>query len=332
MTRAGSSKSALPQVIFLAGAGGMTGSAVAKRILEEMPEVRIRGTWYGTRPTFMNARLEYVQADLTLREDCVRAVAGCSMAVLAAAVTGGAAAAASSPQDQLTDNLVMDALLLEAAHAAGVRRIVYLSSATVYPESKKRIRERDMDWNKDPPKAHFGVGWAKRSAEKLCEFWAQKTGMAVTVLRCSNIYGPCARFQPGQSNFIPALIRKAVDKMDPFEVWGNAGVLRDVLYVDDAASAIVSLLKRRQPLTGTFNLCYGNSVSVRDVVNWTLQAAGHTPRRVLYKATGPTTASVRKFDGSRLRKATGWMPDVAPQEGIERTTHWWVENKGWWPK
>jgi GDP-L-fucose synthase len=72
--------------------------------------------------------------------------------------------------------------------------------------------------NREPHRAYFGVGWAKRYVEKLCRFWYEKAGLEVIIARSSNIYGPFAKFDAEVSHFVPALLRKAVDKRDPFEV------------------------------------------------------------------------------------------------------------------
>ena len=176
------------------------------------------------------------------------------------------------PHGQVTDNLIIDALLLEAMHAEGIRRIIYLSSATVYQEFEGCIKEDELDWNQQPHEAYIGVGWAKRFAEKLCWFWHEKYGMEIFVVRCANIYGPYARFDPANSNFIPAIIRKSVKKMDPFEVWGNPEVRRDVIYTEDFAAAVISLLMHDEIKYGVYNLGFGKAVTVGEVVGVTVGA------------------------------------------------------------
>ncbi|MDP2990124.1 MAG: NAD-dependent epimerase/dehydratase family protein, partial [Kiritimatiellota bacterium] len=221
--------------MFLAGVTGLAGHAIARRLLDGYPDLRLRACVHRTRPYCESPRLEYVNGDLRLPDDCRRMLRGCDAAIMAAASGGGAAVLNSEPWRQVNDNLFMAASFLEACFLEKVRRVVLANSATLYQECAGHVREEQLDLNQDPHPAYFGVGWVTRCVEKLCAFWRNQGGMAIVIGRTSNIFGPYASFDPGRSNFIPALIRKAVDRMDPFEVWGSPDVVRDVLYVEDFA-------------------------------------------------------------------------------------------------
>ncbi len=321
------------RLVFLAGATGVVGSSVIETILAGSPTLRIRAAYHQRQPlTPGNDRLEYVQGDLRSAEDCRRMVRGCDCAVLAAATTGGSAALSSRPWSQVNDNLLINAQLLEAMHQEKVRRVVYISSATTYQPFEGQIREDDLDLNQDPHPAHFGIGWVIRFTEKLCRFWHQSTGMEIVMLRASNIFGPYARFNPETSNFIPALIRKAVDRMDPFEVWGSPDVTRDVLYSEDFAQAVVAALGNAQVKFDVFNVGSGETTTVANVVDWTLSAADHRPTRVLYTQDSPTTVPYRALDCTKARQTLGWKPRYSVEEGIAKTTQWWIRNRDWWTK
>ncbi len=318
--------------IFLAGATGLAGTSLTQHILNSYPKTDIKGNYNKTIPHIQHERLEYVQADLMDRSVYVDLFRGCECAIMAAAITGGAGAAHSSPHRQMTDNLVMDALMLEGLYTAGVKRVVYLSSATVYQEFAGYIKENQLDLNEDPHSSYLGVGWAKRSAEKLCKFWHEKYGMEIIIARCANIYGPFARFDPQNSNFIPALIRKAVEKMDPFEVWGSPTVVRDVIFADDFARAVILLLEHPEIKFDIFNLGYGKTVSVQEVVESVLQSARHRSSSVTYTEDSPQTINFRALDCNKIKLAVNWHPHYSITEGIEKTTHWWRENMDTWTK
>ncbi|MGZ6210739.1 MAG: NAD-dependent epimerase/dehydratase family protein, partial [Syntrophales bacterium] len=224
--------------IFLAGSTGLAGVSVLLYLLSNYTETKIRASYLRTEPFINHPNVEYVRGDLTLRSDCRRMVCGCDIAIMAAAVTGGAQTAVSAPWEQVSDNVVMDVQLLHALHLENVPRAVYISSASVYQDFAGAIQEDELDMNKEPHRAYIGVGWAKRYVEKLCRFWYEKSGLQVIIARASNIYGPFAKFDPAVSHFVPALIRKAVDRMDPFEIWGSPDVARDIIYGDDFAEAV----------------------------------------------------------------------------------------------
>ncbi|MBI5367741.1 MAG: NAD(P)-dependent oxidoreductase [Planctomycetes bacterium] len=322
----------LTGTLFVAGATGMAGSSVVRAALAAWPALRVRGAWCRTAPFYQHERLAWVQADLTRREEVRPALAGCDWAVLTAANTGGAGEAAAAPERQLTDNLVMDALLLEACRAAGVRRAVYVSSATVYPPFAGAIAEDALDWNAEPHPAYAGVAWAKRAAEKLCAFWHGAGRMPIVILRAANLYGPYMKFDPARSNFIPALIRKAVDGLDPFEVWGRPEVTRDVLHADDFARAVLLGLARTDLAFDTFNLGSGERTTVGEVVEWVTRFSGHRPREIVYREDRPTSIAFRALACDKIRRTLGWTPEIPAQEGVRRCVEWWKENRGWWTR
>ena len=318
--------------IFLAGGTGLAGAGIIESLLEQYPYTKIRASYHLTKPFLYDKLIEYVQADLRSPEDCRRMAAGCDFAVMAAAMTGGAKTVRAEPWQQVTDNTIMDARILQACRLERVRRVVFVSTASVYQEFQGFIREDELDWNQDPPSAYFGVGWAKRYVEKLCRFWYEKAGMEILIARAANLYGPFAKFEPAVSHFIPALIRKAVDRMDPFEVWGDPAVTRDVIFTEDFGRAIVRMLDREDLKFDTFNVGSGIRTTVGEVVECALKIAGHRPGRIAYRADGPTTIRFRALDCSRARTVLDWEPRYSLEEGIRRTAGWWVENRSWWTK
>jgi GDP-L-fucose synthase len=318
--------------VLVAGATGLVGSAVVRALLAASDTVSVVGVHRSDAGVFIESgRVRYVSVDLTTRQGCAAAAAGCDMAVLAAAATGGAAQARREPWRQVTDNVVMDSLVLEAVHAAGTTRVAYIGSASVYQEFAGFIREDELDWGKDPAPAYIGVGWAKRYIEKQCEFWHRAAGMEFAVLRAANVYGPGAQFDPENSNFVAALIRKAVDRMDPFEVWGSLDVTRDVVYVDDFADAVVRTLVHERPFA-VFNVGSGRRATVGDVMALALDRAGHRPRDVRRIGEAPATVPFRALDCTKARTELGWEATTSLADGIGRTTEWWKTNRTGWTR
>jgi GDP-L-fucose synthase len=318
--------------ILVAGATGLVGSAIVRALLAAAPTLQVTGAHRSRAGAFVHdARVTYVAADLTTRDGCAWAASGCHMAILAAAATGGAAQARREPWHQVTGNAVMDSLLLDALNAAGIRRAVYISSATVYQEHDGFIAEDQLDWNTDPHRAYLGVGWTKRYLEKQCAFWHQATGMEIVIARAANVYGPWAQFSPANSNFIAALIRKAVDCQDPFEVWGSLDVTRDVLYTEDFADVIVRMLAS-DIVFDVFNVGSGRLARVGDVLDLALKWAGHRPGEIRRLDQGPTTIASRGLDCGKAKRMFGWAPRTGLDEGIGRTVQWWREHKDVWTR
>lgn len=318
--------------VFIAGATGLAGSAILKQLLIHAPSVSIRALSNQTEPFLINEHIEYVRADLTSPEECRRAVTGCDCAVMAAAKTSGAGVLTTQPWQQINANLFMNATLLQTLAEAGVKRLVMVGSASLYQNFEGYIREDQLDLNQDPPEAYMGVGWVTRYIEKLCAFWQRQSGLDIVMVRASNIFGPYSRFNPQTSNFIPALIRKAVDRLDPFEVWGSPDVTRDVIYADDFARAVVMLLEREDICFDVFNIGSGVITTVGDVLGWALKYAGHTPSRIVYNDERPSTIPFRALDCSKAHDVLGWTPEYTVEQGIENTVEWWKEYKDRWTK
>ena len=171
-----------------------------------------------------------------------------------------------------------------------------------------------------------------RASEKLCEFWGQSTGLDVVRVRAANIYGPRARFDPARSNFIPALIRKAADRLDPLQVWGCPDVTRDVIYSGDFGEAVARLIETPETGGQAFNVGSGRGVRVGDVVDALLRVADHEHARVVYSAAGPTSARSRVLNADRLADRLQWKPPTSLEDGLRKTFGWWRENSTTWPR
>jgi GDP-L-fucose synthase len=251
---------------------------------------------------------------------------------MAAAISGGSQMATSEPWRYINDNLIMNAQMLEAFYFENIKRVIYIGSATLYQEFDGYIKENDLDLNKDPCSAYFGFGWVVRLIEKLCEFWHAKHGMEIVIARVSNIFGPYTKFSPQISNFISALIRKAVDRMDPFEVWGEPDVTRDVLYSEDFGRAIALMMDKNDIKFDIFNIGSGTKTTVNDAVNWVLKYTDYKNSKIKYTKDKPATFKFRALDCSKAEKILHWKPEFSVEEGIKKTVEWWIKNKEWWKK
>ncbi len=318
--------------VFIAGATGMVGSNIIQYMLEHYPKVTIRASYHKTTPSIRHSRLEYVQGDLLSLDDCKAMVGDCHCAIMAAAKTANANTIDAFPLPFVNENLIMNVRMLEAFQALGVERAIYIGSATLYQDVEGAIKEEGLDFSRDPHPSYFGFGWLSRYVEKLYTFWHQQSGRDVLIVRAANIFGPFAKFDPLTSNFIPAIIRKAVDKIDPFEVWGSPDVTRDVLYAGDFARAITMMLDDDSIKFDIFNIGSGVRTTVGDVVSLALKYAGHNPKEIRYAIDKPSTVRSRVLDCTKVKEALGWQAQYTVEQGVEKTLKWWMENKERWKR
>jgi nucleoside-diphosphate-sugar epimerase len=318
--------------IFVAGGAGMAGTAIVEALLRIHPEARVRASWRHTPPAVHDPRVEHVHLDLADPHALREALDGCEATILAASESGGIRMLAEQPWRQVTPNLLLAARWLEAAHHVGIRRALFIGSATCYQPLTGAIREDDLDLNIDPAPEAFGVGWTMRSAEKLCEFWARAADIEIVRVRAANIYGPRARFDPARSNFIPALVRKVADGMSPLDVWGTPDVTRDVIYSADFGEAIARLLVAPGAAGRVFNVGTGRPVQVGEVVKALLRAADTPDVQVVYADAGPSSSPCRVLDCNRLTTELGWAPPTSLEAGLGATLRWWRANRTTWQR
>jgi len=320
------------KIIAVAGASGMVGRSIVEQLIQHSSTSVVRASYFSQSDPFSNLdKVQSVKVDLRYRELCREFVDDCDVLIVAAAVTGGAAAANAEPWKQVNDNLIIGANMLGAAGLLECGHTIFISSATAYQEFEGYITEDELDWSKNPPDSYFGVGWCWRSLEKLAEFWHKAKKIDISCIRAANIFGPFAKFNPQHSNFIPALIRKATDRMDPFEVWGAPEVTRDVIYAEDFANAIIVLTNMQLSGFNVFNLGSGKAVTVGEVVSYILKSTEHDAE-VCFTKTGSVTAPHRVLDCSKLFSTINWSPVIGIEEGISRTAQWWKTNKNRWIK
>ena len=320
------------KLVAISGGTGLAGSAVA-RLLCSSYSAKVRLIARSTSDSQGSGKAtEFRQYDLLKRVGDGNPFEGADVAVLCAAVTAGVKGTSSNHANQLLDNVSIDINSLDLAVEAGVSRIIFVGTASSYQEFEGFVSEDDLDWSRDPASAHFGVGWAKRISERYCKRLHDETDVEFAILRLANIYGPRAKFDEATSNFIPALIKKAASRMDPFIVWGSPEVKRDILYVDDFAYAVALCLDVQELGFNTYNAGSGTVVSVGEVVEKVLTASGHHPNKLQFENRGGSPLQFRGLDCRKIEAELGWVGTTSVDVGIKATADWWLSNRKTWKR
>jgi GDP-L-fucose synthase len=228
--------------VLVAGGAGFMGSHLILQLLET--GAKVRAVDIKSAPQVKDSRVEYVQLDLTKKEDCQKAVKGMDYVFMAAANTAGAAVMEYTPLAQVTPNVVMNGFMLEASHEAGVKKFLFISSNTVYPDLDVPMKEEDMKYGDVFYKYYF-VAWMKQFSEVMCQMYAKgKSPMKTIIVRPANSYGPYSGFDWETSHVIPALIRKVVERQDPVPVWGDGSDIKDFIYVEDLVRGMLLAMEK----------------------------------------------------------------------------------------
>lgn len=300
--------------IFVTGHRGMVGAALLRRLTDEGCEILTAGREELDlrRPAEVLAWFEQRRPDAVF---------------LVAAHQGGILLHRQRPAEILFDNLMIEAAVIEAARATGVGKLIFTASAAAYPEGAAQPMREDDVMTGPPEAGHLYYATAKLSGMMLCRAYREQYGCDFVAVLPGNLYGPGAKFGGEATNVVPALIERfhaaKAAGADEVVVWGSGRARRELLYVDDAADALVHLMRTYSP-GEPVNLGYGRDVSIAELAQATARATGFAGALV-FDASRPEGAARRLMDNSRL-KAAGWRPSIDLGEGLARTYAWYLQR------
>lgn len=275
------------------------------------------------RPAYEQKGVRWVEADLRDPVGVNAIVKGADIIIQAAATTSGAKDITSKPFIHVTDNAVMNSLLLRAAYEHSVKHFVFFSCTVMYPSSSRPVKESDFTGEISPK--YFGVGWTKVYIEKMCQFYAGLGRTKHTVIRHSNIYGPYDKFDLERSHVFGATLTKAMLAEKELTIWGTGEERRDLLHVDDLMRFVSLALERSPSALGLYNCGLGQSISIRELVEKVVAATGKN-LDLKHDLSQPSIPFDLTLDCSKAEAELGWRPAIGLDEGIQRTLAWWKDH------
>ena len=169
--------------------------------------------------------------------------------------------------------------------------------------------------------ADIEYGWEKLMSEMQLHAFRKQYGLRGCPIRFVTAYGP----RENETHAIIALIYKALEKMDPFEIWGDGKQERDFTYVEDIVSGSILAGEKISDMT-PINLGTGQRYPIIDVVKMICSVLNWEPTEFKFDTTKPTGALSRALDNSRAKELLGWKPQFSLKEGLEKTVKWYVDN------
>ena len=313
--------------VLVTGAAGFTGTNLIKKLLEEGADVR--GVLHKKQPQcdFDSDKISYMWGDLTNKGDCQRAVKGIDYVFMCSANTSGAAIMEHTPLAHVTPNVIMNTLMLEAAHKAGVEKFLFMSSTTVYPVVDCALSEDDV--TDEFFEKYYCVGWMKRFSEVMCEMYSTKIKQPMTtiVVRPGNLYGDFDDYDWDTSHSTAALIRRVIERHDPLVVWGDGSDLKDLTYIADLVDGMIAAMTLLDEFT-IINIAAGQSYTIKETLETILEADGYIGVDVQYDLTKPIMISKRLIDISKAQKLLCFKPKYDLKTGLKKTIRWYKEIKG----
>ncbi|MBT3361377.1 MAG: GDP-L-fucose synthase [Rhodospirillales bacterium] len=302
--------------IYVAGHNGMAGSAMVRRIRSAQYENIVTRSHSELDLTNQTATRDFFESE---HPDVV---------VLAAARVGGIHANSVYPADFILNNLQIQTNVIEAAWRNGVRKLMFLGSACIYPKlaTQPMAETALLTGPLEPTNEWYAV--AKIAGISLCDALRRQHGFNSVSIMPNNLYGPGDNFHLENAHVLPALIRKfheaKVAGAAEVVVWGTGKPFREFLHVDDFADAAVFLLDNYDD-GGIVNVGTGSDISIADAALLIKQVVGYEGD-VIFDDSKPDGMPKKLLDCSKLREL-GWRSSIVFRDGLAATYEWFVNNQ-----
>ena len=306
--------------ILITGGSGFVGTNLLLKLKNQ--KVRLFSTYYKNLKFTKIKKVKYTRVNLENKKDCLKVCKNIDTIIMCAANSSGAAVMQKNPLVHLNPNIIMNLNMLDAAYQSGVKRFVFISSNTVYPEVSHPVKEEEASFNFF--KKYFIVGWMKRFSEILCNIYSTKINnpMKTIVIRPGNLYGPYDKFDKEKSKVIPSLIRKIVEKQNPLEVWGDGKDLKDFLYIEDFCNAVIKIIKKKS-IDDLYNIASGRAVTINQIISILLKNEKLKNIKIKYDTSKPTMIPKRLININKAKKKIGIINKTSINIGLEKTLKWY---------
>lgn len=308
--------------IYLAGHTGMVGSAILRKF-------ELEG--------YTNILFKDISELNLIRQSDVESFfekEKPEVVIIAAAKVGGILANNTYRAQFIYENLMIESNLIHASYQNNVEKLIFLGSSCIYPKMAPQPLKEEyllsdyLEYTNEP----YAV--AKIAGIKLCENYYRQYNSNFFSIMPTNMYGFNDNFNLETSHVLPALIRKVHDAKisgsDSITIWGSGTPLREFLYVDDLADAILFLMEKidaediYKEGISMLNIGYGEDISILDVTKLICDIIGFKGE-IVHDTSKPDGTPRKLLDISRM-KNLGWEKKTSLRNGIEKTYKWFIEN------
>ena len=310
--------------ILICGATGFIGKNLTEFFSKDK-DYDVTAVYHDKLPEY-NLNVKWVHADLNNQKDVEKVIDGMDIVLQYAATTSGAGDIVNRPYIHVTDNAVMNSLILRQCYESGVKQFVFPSCTVMYQPSDTALTEEDYDGSKQILHNYFGVGNTKIYIEKMCEFYSRLGKTKHTILRQSNIYGPHDKYDLKRSHVFGATVTKVMTNEDGIlEVWGTGEEKRDLLHISDLVTAVKLSIENQKDNFSVFNIGIGEDISINDLVNKMIFESKKNIT-IKHNLDKPTIKTNLFLNCKKAKDQIGWAPNVDIDMGIKMTLKWYRNN------
>jgi len=301
--------------IYIAGHKGMVGSAIWRTLVAKGYNNII-----GASSKDLDLRNQKVVKDFINKEKP-------EVIINAAARVGGIFANNNYPYQFLMENMQIQNNLIDSALQAGIKKFIFLGSSCIYPKlaAQPLNEEYLLTGPLEPTNEWYAI--AKISGLKACEAIRKQYGKDYISLMPTNLYGTHDNFDLNTSHVLPAMLRKFHEAKEnnhvPVKLWGSGTPMREFLFVDDMAEAVIFALEKKLP-ESLYNIGTGEDLSIKELAE-TIQKITKHKGEIIWDATKPDGTPRKLLDVSKMYNL-GWKPQLNLEQGIQKTYDWFLEN------
>ena len=245
----------------------------------------------------------------------------------AAAKVGGILANNNYPYQFIMENMQIQNNLIDTALKAGVAKFIFLGSSCIYPKlAPQPLKEEYLLTNSlEPTNEWYAI--AKITGVKACQAIRNQFGKDYVSLMPTNLYGTQDNFDLNTSHVLPAMMRKFHEAKEanhaPVTLWGSGTPMREFLFVDDMAEAVVFALENELP-DYLYNVGTGEDLTIKELAETIQKIIGHQGE-IIWDASKPDGTPRKLMDISKMHEL-GWKHQINLEEGIQQTYDWFLTN------
>jgi GDP-L-fucose synthase len=305
----------LDSKIYIAGHKGMVGSAIW-RTLERKGYTNL----LGKNSSVLDLRNQAAVQEFMAQEKP-------EVIIDAAARVGGILANNDYPYPFLMENLQIQNNLIDSALKQGVEKFIFLGSSCIYPKLAPQPLKEEylLTGELEPTNEWYAI--AKITGVKACQAIRKQFGKDYVSLMPTNLYGTQDNFDLNTSHVLPAMMRKFHEAKEnnhaPVSLWGSGTPMREFLFVDDMAEAVVFALENTLP-DYLYNVGTGEDLTIKELAETIQKITGHQGK-IVWDSNKPDGTPRKLMDISKMH-ALGWKHKVKLEEGIQKTYNWFLEH------
>lgn len=301
--------------IYIAGHNGMVGSAIWRTLVNKGFTNLI-----GVSSKELDLRNQQAVRDFMAKESP-------EVIIDAAARVGGILANNDYPYQFIMENMQIQNNLIDSALQNNVEKFIFLGSSCIYPKLAPQPLKEDylLTDTLEPTNEWYAI--AKITGVKTCQAIRNQFGKDYVSLMPTNLYGTHDNFDLNTSHVLPAMIRKFHEAKEnnhaPVTLWGSGTPMREFLFVDDMAQAVVFALENKLP-DYLYNVGTGEDLTIKHLAETIQQITGHKGE-IIWDSTKPDGTPRKLMDVTKMHNL-GWKHKIELHEGIQKTYNWFLEN------